>query len=114
MQQLVHAGRARIGPQVEVGHPPTDERVEVHLAVGVGRVVGQRVVDGVVAHVQSGHHGGDRPAGLVHGEQVAEDVAQRQVPVVRTGHRDLRPGVVQDPGPDRMALGVVRVEQRLG
>ena len=57
---------------------------------------------------------GDAPARLVHAQQLGHDVAQRLVAVVGGAERDLRHGVVQHPGTDRMPFGVVGVQQALG
>ena len=47
-------------------------------------------------------------------EQFGHDVAEGLVTVVGAAERDLRHGVVQHPGADRMPFGVVGVEQALG
>ena len=64
--------------------------------------------------VETGEHRGDAPARLVHGEQLGHDVAERVVAVVGRGERDLRHGVVQHPGGDRVPFGVVGVEEASG
>ena len=52
-------------------------------------------------------------ARLVHAEQLGDRVAQRLGAVVRAAQRDLRHRVSQHAGADRVALGVVGVEQAL-
>ena len=51
---------------------------------------------------------------LVQAHQLGHDVAEGLVTVVGQGERDLRHGVVQHPGRDRMPFGVVGVQQALG
>ena len=68
----------------------------------------------VVVDVETGEHPGDAPAWLAHAQQLGHDVSKGLVPVVGPGERDLRHRVVQHAGTDRMAFGVVRVEEALG
>ena len=56
----------------------------------------------------------DAPARLVHAQQFGHDVAEGLVTVVGAAERDLRHGVVQHPGTDRMPFGVVGVQEALG
>ena len=60
-----------------------------------------------------GHHRGEPPARLVHAQQLGDGVAQGLDAVVRAAQRDLRHRVAQHAGADRVALGVVGVEQAL-
>ena len=59
-------------------------------------------------------HRGDAPARLVHAQQFGHDVAEGLVTVVGAAERDLRHGVAQHAGTDRMPFGVVGVEEALG
>ena len=47
-------------------------------------------------------------------QQLGHGVAEGLVALVGAAERDLRHGVVQHPGPDRVPFGVVGVEQALG
>ena len=87
------------GVQVEVGHAPPEQRVSLAE---------------VVVDVETGDHRGDAPARLVHAQQFGHGVAESLVTVVGAAERDLRHGVVQHPGTDRMPFGVVGVEEALG
>ena len=55
-----------------------------------------------------------RLARLVHAQQFGHGVAEGLVTVVGAAERDLRHGVVQHPGTDRMPFGVVGVQEALG
>ena len=99
VQQGEDAGRAVGGLQVEVGHAPPEQRVALAE---------------VVVDVEAGDHPGDVPARLVHAQQLGHGVAQRLAALVGAAERDLRHGVVQHPGADRVPFGVVGVEQALG
>ena len=87
------------GVQVEVGHAPPEQRVSLSE---------------VVVDVETGEHRGDAPARLVHAQQFGHGVAEGLVTVVGAAERDLRHGVAQHPGTDRMPFGVVGVEEALG
>ena len=50
---------------------------------------------------------------LVHAQQLGHDVTEGLVTVVGAVRRDLRHGVVQHPGTDRMPFGVVGVQEAL-
>ncbi len=54
--------------------------------------------------VETGEHRGDAPARLVHAQQFGDGLAEGVVSVVGAGERDLRHGVAQHPGSDRMSL----------
>ena len=99
MQQGEHACGAVRGVQVEVGHAPPEQRVSLAE---------------VVVDVEAAEHRGDARARLVHAQQLGHGVAEGLVAVVGLAERDLRHGVVQHPGADRMPFGVVRVEEALG
>jgi hypothetical protein len=94
-----HPGVAVGGVQVEVGHASPEQRVSL-AEVGVD--------------VETGDHRGDAPARLVHAQPFGHGVAEGLVTVVRGAERDLRHGVVQDPGTDGMPFGVVGVQEALG
>ena len=70
MQQCEHARRTVGGVQVEVGHPPPEQRVALAE---------------VVVDVEAGDHPGDAPARLVHGQQLGHRVAQGLAAVVGVG-----------------------------
>jgi hypothetical protein len=61
----------------------------------------------------TGDHRGDAPARLIQAQQLGHDVAEGVVTVVGAAERDLRHGVLQHPGTDRMPFGVVGVQQAL-
>ena len=64
--------------------------------------------------VETGEHRGGAPARLVHAQQLSHGVAEGLVTVVGAAESDCRHGVVQHPGTDRMAFGVVGVQEALG
>jgi hypothetical protein len=99
VQQGEYARGTVGGVQVEVGHAPSEQWVSVSE---------------VVADVEAGEHRGDAPARLVHAQQFGHGVAEGLVTVVGAAERDLRHGVVQHPGTDRMPFGVVGVQEALG
>ena len=55
-----------------------------------------------------------RLRGSVHAQQFGHGVAEGLVTVVGGAERDLRHGVAQHPGTDRMPFGVVGVQEALG
>ena len=99
MQQGEDAGGSVLGPQVEVGHPPSEQRVPLAE---------------VVVDVETGDHPGDAAAGLVHAQLVEHGGAEGPAAVVGAGECDLGHGVLQHPGTDRMPFGVVAVQEGLG
>jgi hypothetical protein len=99
VQQGEHARGTVVGVQVEVGHAPPEQRVSLSE---------------VVVDVESGEHRGDVLARLVHTQQFGHGVAEGLVTVVGADQRDLRHGVAQHPGSDRMAFVVVGVQEALG
>jgi energy-coupling factor transporter ATP-binding protein EcfA2 len=98
-QQLVHACRTFRRSYVHVGHAPSEQWVSFAE---------------VVVDVEPGQHRCEAPARLVHAQQLCDVVAQRLMPVVGRAERDLRHDLSEDSRGDRMALGVVRVEQGVG
>ena len=65
----------------------------------------------VVVDVQARHHPGEPLARLVHLEELGHGVAQGRGAVVGAAERDRRHRGAQHAGGDRVALGVVRVQQ---
>ena len=84
------------GDQVEIGHAPSEQRVPLTE---------------VVADVQAGHLPGDPSPRLVHAQELGHDVAQRHRLVVLAAQEHRRHRGAQNAGGDRVALGVVRVEE---
>ena len=99
VQQGEDAGGAVVGVQVEVGHAPAEQRVSLPE---------------VVVDIETGDHSGDAPARLVHAQQFGHGVAEGPAALVDASERDLRHGVLQHPGTDRVSFGVVGVEEALG
>ena len=64
--------------------------------------------------VETGDHRGDALARLVHAQQFEHGVAEGPTALVGAAEGDLRHGVLQHPGTDRMPFGVVGVEEALG
>jgi len=95
----VNAGGTVRGVQVNVGHAPPEQRVSLSE---------------VVVDADTGDHRGDAPARLVHAQQFGHGVAERVLTVVGAAERNLRHGVVQHPGTDRMPFGVVGLQEALG
>ena len=98
MEECEHPHGAVGGDEVQVGHPTAEQRVPFS----------EVVVDG-----ETGEQTGEAPARLVHAQQLGDVVAERLVTIVGSRHRDLRHGVAQHPGSDRMPFGVVGVQQAL-
>ena len=96
MEQIEHPDPPLGGVEVEVGHPPSQQRV----------AGAQVVVD-----VETGEHGGHVATWFVHLEQFAHRVTQRLVPIVGLAERRLNHRVAQHPGADRVAFVRVGVEQ---
>ena len=65
----------------------------------------------VVVNAQTGHPPGESFAGLVHAEELGNDLAHGFHVVVLAEQRDLRERVAQHAGGDRVALGVVGIQQ---
>ena len=65
----------------------------------------------VVVNAEAGHHRGEPSAWLVHAEELGHRVAQRRRAVVFAAECDRRHRDAQHAGGDRMALGVVAVEE---
>ena len=61
--------------------------------------------------VQTGHHRGESFARLVHAQQLGHGVAQRLGAIVDAHERDLRHRVAQHAGSDRVALGMVGIQE---
>ncbi len=96
VQQGEDPQRAVGGDQVEIGHAASEQRV----------ALAQVVVD-----VQTGHLRGEARARLVHAQQLGHGVAHRLDAIVGAHERDLRHRVAQHAGGDRVALGMVGVQQ---
>ena len=86
------------GDEVEIGHAAPEQRV--------ARAE-------VVVDVEAGHHRGEALARLVHAQQLGHDLAQRLGASSPRLQRGLRHRVAQHARGDRVALGVVGVEQAL-
>ena len=99
VQQVEDSRRTVRCLHVEVGHAPPEQRVSLPQ---------------VVVDVETGEHRSDTPTRLVHAQQFGHDLPERLVTVVGATECDRRHGVVQHPGADRMAFGVVGVEEALG
>ena len=84
------------GDEVEIGHAASEQRVPLAQ---------------VVVNVQAGHHRGESLARLVHAEQLGHGVSQRLDAIVGAHERDLRHRVAQHSRSDRVALGVVGIEE---
>src|SRR5256886_17689719 len=84
------------GDQVEVGHAASEQGVSLAE---------------VVADVEARYHRGESPAGLFHGEELGDDVAQCLDVVVAAQKCDLRDRVAQHAGGDRVALGMVGIQE---
>jgi hypothetical protein len=67
----------------------------------------------IVVNVQTGHLRGESSVRLVHAEELGNDVAHGLDAVVRAAQRDLRHRVTQHAGSDRVALGMVGVQEAL-
>ena len=65
----------------------------------------------IVADSQACHLRGERPARLVHAEELGHGVAQGLGALVLAAKRDRSQRVAQHAGGDRMALGVVGIEE---
>ena len=96
MQQGENAKRAIGRDEVEIGHAAPEERMPFTE---------------IVVNTQTGQLAGQAPARLVHGEEFGDGIAQGFAAVVRAAKRDLRHGVAQHAGSDRVALGVIRIEE---
>ena len=99
VQQGEYAGGAVLGVHVEVGHAPPEQRVPLAE---------------VVVDVETGDHPGDARARPVHAQQLEHRDAEGLAALVGADERDLRHGVLQHPGTDRMPFGVVGVQKALG
>ena len=62
-------------------------------------------------NVQPGHHRGEPSAGLVHAEELGNGVPQGLRAFVLAEKRDLRDRVAQHAGGDRVALGMVGIQE---
>ena len=96
VQQGEDPHRAVGGDQVEIGHAASEQRVSL----------AQVVVD-----VQAGHHRGESFPRLVHAQQLGHGVAQHLDAIVGAHERDLRHRGAQHAGGDRVALGVVGIQE---
>jgi hypothetical protein len=66
----------------------------------------------IVANIQPRHHSGETFPRLFHAEQFRDRFPQREDAVIRAAQqRDLRHRVAQYAGADRMALGMIAIEQ---
>ena len=101
VQQGVDAQRAVGGDQVEVGHPASEQRVP-HVDVGGAEVV---------LNDQAGHRRGESRARLVRREELGNGLPQRRRALVCAAKRDERHRGAQHAGSDRVALGVVGVQE---
>ena len=83
VQQAEDSQRAGNGHQVEIGHAATEQRV----------LLAQVVVD-----IQAGHHRAVKFAGLVHLEELGNDLPRGLGAIIPAAKRDLRQRVLQNPG----------------
>ncbi len=96
MEEGEYPHRAVGGDQVEIGHAASEQRVSLAE---------------VVVNVQAGHPRGEPRARLVHAQELGHGLAQRLDAIVGAQERDLRHRVAEHAGGDRVALGVVGVEE---
>src|SRR5262245_32069512 len=68
----------------------------------------------LIANVETRQHRGESLARLVHAEKVGDGFTQCLRALVLTTKRDRSHRVTQNPGSDRVALGVIRVQQGFG
>ena len=99
VQQRKDPQRTVGGDQIEIGHPASQQRMP-HPKI--------------VMNVQPGHSRSERPARLVHRQQLGDDFAQCPAALVRAEQRDLRHRRAQDARTDWMSLGVIRIQQTIG
>jgi len=96
VQQREHSHGAIHSRQVQVGHAAPQQRMSLTE---------------VIRDVEARDHGGDVLARLVHTQQLHHRVAQCNGPGVRCAERPLCHGVPQHPRGNRVALGLIRVEE---
>ena len=96
VEEREHPQRAVSRDQIEIGHPTSEQWVPLAK---------------VVVDVQAGHHGPEAFARLVHAQELGHTIPQCLRAFVRATKRDLRHRVAKDTGRDRVALGVVGVQE---
>jgi hypothetical protein len=96
VQQGEYPQRAVGGDQVQIGHVASEQRVSLAE---------------FVMNVQTGHHRGESFARLVHAEELGNGVAQGVDTRAGAQERALRHGVLQHAGSDRVALGMVGIQE---
>ena len=88
--------RAVGGDQVEIGHAASEQRMSLAE---------------IVMNVQTGHRRGESSARLVHAEELGHCVAECFRAVVCAAKRDRCHRVAQHAGSDRVALGMVGIQE---
>ena len=98
MQQGEYAERPIGGDEVEIWHAPSEQRMSRPK---------------VVMNTQTRHLRSHSFAGLVHAEKFRDEIAQRLRAIVRAAKRRLRHRVLQHACSNRVALGMIRIEETI-